>query len=225
MININGKTRDLKSSEIIFYMIFSVLLNSFANGLTIASNLGSAVWTASGVNLSEVIPVKLGTILFVYGLVIQAMNVMIRGRFDWHIVLSNLIFAFSFSYLVQFWTWVLTTIGVPKLDFFERLVLDVIGVTFIAFAVSIYQRVDVMLHPNDEFTYLIRFKYLHGNAAVSQYASYVIPIIIIIICFFIKHRLYSIGIGTFLALFFQGPVIGWADEHVFTHLKHKVQVN
>ncbi|AOG33399.1 membrane protein [Lactiplantibacillus plantarum] len=35
------------------FLVFSIILNSAANALTIATSLGSAVWTGSSVNLAD----------------------------------------------------------------------------------------------------------------------------------------------------------------------------
>lgn len=42
------------------FLGFSIVLNSGANALTISTNLGSAVWTGSSVNLANWIHVPLG---------------------------------------------------------------------------------------------------------------------------------------------------------------------
>ncbi|MBA1434217.1 YczE/YyaS/YitT family protein [Bombilactobacillus bombi] len=223
MIEENGRKRRLTAREVIFYLAISIVLNSFANGLAVASNLGSAVWTASAVNLHGILPGSLGTILFTYAILVQVINLLIRWQtVDWRAVFANLLFAFLFSYLVQFWTHLLEYLGVTHLPWGLRLILDILGIGGIALATSIYQRVDVMLHPNDEFSYLIRFKFVHGSAAWGQYLSYVIPVVIIGYCFGRTGHLLAVNIGTFFALFCQGPIIGWADQRIFPKLKHRL---
>ncbi|RHW47810.1 hypothetical protein DS832_03355 [Bombilactobacillus bombi] len=222
MIEENGHKRRLTTTEMLTYLAISIVLNSFANGLAVATNLGSAVWTASAVNLHGILPGSLGTILFVYAIVVQLINVVISWQINWRSVVSNLLFAFLFSYLVQFWTHILVKLQVPQFNVGIRLVLDIVGICGIALATSIYQRVDVMLHPNDEFSYLIRFKFMHGSAAWGQYLSYIIPVVIIIYCFWKTHHLAAVNIGTFFALFCQGPIIGWADQYIFHKLKHRL---
>ena len=58
MIVENGQKRRLTVPELLFYLILSIILNSFANGLAVASNLGSAVWTSSAVNLHSILDRK-----------------------------------------------------------------------------------------------------------------------------------------------------------------------
>lgn len=222
MIVENGQKRRLTVPELLFYLILSIILNSFANGLAVASNLGSAVWTSSAVNLHSILPGSLGTILFVYAIIVQLVNLLIRQHVDVRAVSANLLFAFLFSYLVQFWTHILVILTIPHFNIMVRLLLNILSICGISIATSIYQRLDVMLHPNDEFSYLIRFKFVHGSAAWAQCLSYLIPVAIIIICLFKTHRLLAVNIGTFFALFFQGAIIGWADLHVFSKLKHRL---
>ncbi|UQS81936.1 hypothetical protein MOO45_07035 [Bombilactobacillus folatiphilus] len=217
----DGTKRRLKTTEMFFYLAFSVILNSLANGLTIATHLGSAVWTASAVNLETQISWNLSLILLVYAIVVQILNVIIRRHIVWSLVLSNMLFALCFSYLVQAGNQLFTWIGVAQLAFGWRLMLDLIGICFIATAVSIYQRVNVMLHPNDEFSYLLRFRFFHGNAALGQIVSYVIPVCIMGYCWLKSGQLHAVGIGTLFALVCQGLIIGWADRHVFARLQHR----
>ncbi|MGX6428036.1 hypothetical protein [Levilactobacillus yonginensis] len=206
------------------FLTFSILLNSAANALTISTNLGSAVWTGSSVNLANWIHVPLGTTMFVYGVVITLMNQVLLGRFDRKRFVSNILYIIPFSYLVEwigyFWNWV----GVGKLNLTGRVIVDIIGLIGVAFAVSIYQRCNVIMHPNDDVAYILRFRFLHGSAVIAQWASYVPPVTIIILSYVFTGELNAIGFGTIWALVTQGIVMAWADYHVFPSLKHHVDV-
>lgn len=222
MIEKNGIKRRLSAIEIISYLTISIILNSLSNGLAVVPNLGSAVWTASAVNLQSQLQIGLGTILFIYAIIVQIINIVIIHKFNWQMTFSNLIFAFLFSYFVQIWTFFLFKLDINHWSFSWRLAIDVLGIFGIAIATSIYQRVDLMLHTNDELSYLIRFKLVHGSAAGGQYLSYIIPLLMIVYCYLHSGKLLSIGIGTIFALLFQGPLMGVADKFVFPHLKHRI---
>ncbi|MDT6981410.1 hypothetical protein [Levilactobacillus zymae] len=206
------------------FLAFSIFLNSAANALTISTNLGSAVWTGSSVNLANWIHVPLGTTLFIYGIVITLLNQLLLGRFDRRRLVSNLLYIIPFSYLVEwigyFWDW----LGVGQLGLVARIIVDIIGLTGVAFAVSIYQRCNIIMHPNDDLSYIIRFRFLHGSAIIAQWASYLPPVIIIALSYWATGQLHAIGFGTIWALVTQGAVMGWADVHVFSRLKHHVDV-
>lgn len=206
------------------FLGFSIVLNSGANALTISTNLGSAVWTGSSVNLANWIHVPLGTTLFGYGIVITVLNQFFLGHFDRRRFVSNLLYIVPFSYLVEwigyFWNW----LGVPQLGLPARIGIDIIGLTGVAFAVSIYQRCNIIMHPNDDLCYIIRFRFLHGSAVVAQWASYLPPVLIIILSFWATGQLHAIGFGTIWALATQGIVMAWADTHVFARLKQHIDV-
>ena len=44
-------------------------------------------------------------------------------------------------------------------------------------AISIYQRVNLVLHPADDLFQILRFRYFKGNATLSMWASYIPPTI------------------------------------------------
>lgn len=207
-----------------FFLVFSILLNSAGNALTISADLGSAVWTGSSVNLSNWIQISLGTTLLLYGIVVTLLNQLLLGHFDRRRFISNLLYIIPFSYLVEFigyfWQW----LGVPNFSFTARLILNFVGLVAVAAAVSIYQRCNLIQHPNDDLSYILRFRFLHGSAIIAQWASYLPPVLIIIISFIATGQLHAIGIGTVFALVAQGAIMGWSDTHVFPNLKHHVDV-
>ncbi|WP_431188884.1 hypothetical protein [Furfurilactobacillus milii] len=221
------------------WLIISIILNSAFNALTISTNMGSAVWTASAVNLTHwllhttspaVASQGLGIVLTGYGVVIAFLDQLLIGRFDWGRLIRNILYIIPFSYLIQFivpfWSDVL---GIKYLhgDFSHPwelaalVVIDVIGLFGVGAAVSLYQRANIIMHPNDDLSYIIRFRYLRGLATASQMLSYIPPVLIMIICLFTNHfQLWAVNFGTVWAFLTQGWVQGWSDKHFIPSLKH-----
>jgi len=207
-----------------FFLVFSILLNSAANALTIATSLGSAVWTGSSVNLANWTHISLGTTLLFYGIVVTFLNQILLGHFDRRRLISNLIYIVPFSYLVQFIGDFWNLIGITTLPLVARLILNILGLLGVAAAVSIYQRCNLIQHPNDDLSYILRFRFLHGSAIIAQWTSYLPPLTIIVVAFLATGHLYAIGFGTVFALAAQGAIMAWSDTHIFPHLKHHVDV-
>lgn len=222
MITTDTGQRRLTAIESLSFFIFSILLNAFANALTVATNLGSAIWTASAVNLAAFTHIGLGVILFAYGFIVIFLNAILLRQLNWRRVIGNLIYISPFSYFVQQFTALLEKAGIMSLGLPARIVLDIIGVVLIGVAVSIYQRVKLILHPNDDLSYILRFNFFNGNAAIAQYVSYILPIIVLLACWFLTGNLLAFNIGTVISLISQGPVTGWADQHIFRRLKHRL---
>ncbi|MFD0898366.1 hypothetical protein [Loigolactobacillus binensis] len=206
------------------FLILSIFMNAAGNGLTIATHLGSAVWTGSSVNLANWIHIPLGTTLFIYGIAVTLANQLLLGHFDRRRFFSNLLYTLPFSYLVSLFTLGWNWLGVPQLNLVLRLVIDTVGIMTIATAVSIYQRANLLMHPNDDLSYILRFKFLKGSAILGQWVSYAPPLLITLAAFLATGKLDAIGYGTVLALVAQGAMMKWADLHVFPRLKHHVDI-
>ncbi|WP_225427038.1 hypothetical protein [Companilactobacillus kedongensis] len=202
------------------YLAFAIVFIAASNALMIDSNVGSMVWMASAVNVTNIIKIDYGTTLFVYAVIVTVANQFLLGKFDGHILLSNLVFAFPFSYLVGFFTKFYLLFHFENWGLFWQVILDVLGLLGASIGCSIYERVNLIQHPNDELAYIIRFKYLHGSAGWGQFFSYLPPILVLIVCFFMTGKIESVGLGTVLAVCFQGILIGKADHIIVPSLKH-----
>ncbi len=222
MITTDTGLRRLTAIESLAFFVFSILLNAFANALTVATNLGSAIWTASAVNLSSYTHIGLGVILFIYGFAVIFINAILIRQLNWRRVVGNLLYISPFSYLVQQFTAVMEKAGIMSLSMPTRIVLDIIGVVLIGVAVSIYQRVNLILHPNDDLSYILRFNFFNGKAAIAQYVSYIPPILVLLVAWALSGNLLAFNVGTVISLITQGPVTGWADQHIFHKLKHRL---
>ncbi|MCY9806323.1 hypothetical protein OXT66_02020 [Lentilactobacillus senioris] len=206
------------------YLCLSIIINAAGNALAISTNLGSAVWTGSGVNLSHWTGIPLGTAMFLYGIAITILNQLLLGHFDRRRFVSNIMYTIPFSYLVAGFEYVWNFLGVPQLGLIIRIILDIFGLFMVAVAVSMYTRSNLIMHPNDDLAYIIRFKFGNGSAIISQWLSYIPPLTIIAFSYFFTGHLYAIGFGTIWALVTQGAVMKWSDYHMFPKLKHHVDL-
>lgn len=202
------------------YLGLSLLINATGHSLTIVTNLGSAVWTASAVNLYHLWPLSLRLTLFLCGVIVVLMNALLIRKFIWKRIIGNLLFTFPFSFLIQLFTQVIGRSDINSFPLVIRVIIDIFGILCVALATSLYQRANLVLHPNDDFMQIIRFRCVHGNATIAQMIHYIPPVIIMTLTFLMSGQLWAVNIGTVICLFFQGTFIGFFDKHVFRNLKH-----
>ena len=199
----------------IFLLIISLLLNSFGNALAISTHLGAVIWTASGQGVGALLNVSLSSALIIYGIAILLINALLAHEFNWRRIIGNFLFMFPFSLLIDHVAAGLEALHLGALPFAVRLGLNIVAVILIGIAVALYQQANLIMHPNDDLMYTLRFKYSHGNATTGQLKAYVIPIALTIIAFIFKGEWFGIGIGTLISLILQGPIIDMAHRLLF----------
>lgn len=229
------RARDLSLSASWAYFALSIVINSMGNVLTLVTSshihphfLGSAYWTAAENNLGNAVLGHNSMTLFwafmILGMLTSVLNAILMHKWDWHRIMGNFIFMLPFSIFIQWFS-----------DIFNRIMPDVyslpgiilytlinfLGVALIGIAISIYQRVNLVLHPADDLFQIIRFRYCHGNATVAMWLSYIPPTIMAIIAAFMQGGIYNFGLGTLFALLLQGAITGWSDQLVFPRLHHQ----
>ena len=161
------------------------------------------------------------TILLLEGVAVVITNAMILGHVDWRRIIGNFLYMIPFSFLVSGFAYLIRLTPVVTLPLAVRVLLDLFGIVCIGSATSIYQRINVLLHPNDDFMQILRFRFLHGNAAAAQPLSFTPPIVIDLLCLVFTRQLYAVNIGTLFSLVAQGAIVGVADKRVFPKLKHR----
>jgi len=205
-------------------LIFSLVLNACGNALCITSNMGSGIWTASAVNMHEAFGFDVGLLLFLIGLVNAITNQVLIRHLDVPRFVGEVIFVLCFSYFVDLFTAAFTAIGISSLPWLVRLFISILGVSTFCVAISIYQRANIFMHPNDDTTNILRFMYLKGNATASQLIDFVPPIVIMMITFTITHRVDAVNVGTFYSFFMNGVLIATADRFIFPKLVHNFKI-
>lgn len=205
-------------------LIFSLVLNAFGNALCVSSNVGSGIWTAAAVNLHLAFGPDVGLLLFIVGLINAITNQILIRRIDLPRFGGEVIFVLFFSYFIDVFIGVFSYLGVPTLPWFVRMLLSLVGVSTFCVAISIYQRANIFMHPNDDTTNILRFMYLKGNATASQLIDFIPPIVAIAVTFTVTHHVAAVNVGTLYSILMNGVLIATADRLVFPKLVHNFRV-
>lgn len=230
--------RTISMSKSILFFVLSLVINSAGNVITLVTSskihpsyLGSAYWTAAEANFATAIHWNLFWTFLIIGILTTVLNAILIGKWEWGRALGNLIFMVPFSFLIQvfedFFMGKYPSLfkGFPDANSAGMVIfyilLNFFGVAMIATAISIYQRVNLVLHPADDLMQVLRFKYFKGNANVAMWVSYIPPTILAIIAFLVTRQFTNFGLGTIFALLFQGGITGIADKVIFPRLKHQ----
>lgn len=199
-------------------------MNALGNDLTVATNVGTSPWTASEVNIAQLVGTSVGLPMFCVGVLVASVNQLLIRQWDPLRFFGEIGFIACFSYFVNVFVAFFTWLGVPHLPFLLRAVLCFLGVATFCCAISIYQRANLVMHPNDDTTNILRFPYCHNRVVVAQLVNFIPPIVIMVVTFLISGHLYAINIGTLFALLANGPLIGSFDRHVWHGLTHNFRV-
>lgn len=143
-----------------------------------------------------------------------------HGLIDKPRFIGELVYIFIFGYLVDIVTWGLNEMHLDKLPKIPSIILSLSGVTLFCIGISLYQRANIIMHPNDDTSNLLRFVYLGGNAYLSQIADIIPALLICGLCFPVLGAVYSISWGTIYSILFNGLIVLLADKHVWPALKH-----
>lgn len=206
-------------------LIIGLILNAFGNGLCITSNMGSGIWTAAAVNLNEWLGINVGVMLFVFGVLNATTNLILIKKLDVKRFVAEVLYITFFSYFVDVFTNLLTVAGVQQLPMLVRTILSFTGVACFCVAISLYQRANIVMHPNDDTTNILRFMYLKGNSTAAQIIDFVPPIIIVLVAFIATHNIYAVNVGTLFSILLNGVIIAEADKLVWPSLKHNFKAS
>ncbi|WP_125713958.1 hypothetical protein [Companilactobacillus kedongensis] len=204
--------------------MIGLILNAFGNGLCISANMGSGIWTAAAVNINMMSGLSVGMILFIVGVLNAITNQFLIRRLDIKRMVGEILYILFFSSFVDIFTDMLNNLGVPNLPMIVRAVLSCLGVACFCVAISLYQRANIIMHPNDDTTNILRFFYLKGNSTAAQIIDFVPPIIIVIVAFVMTGKIYSVNVGTLFSIIFNGVLIATADKLIWPGLKHNFVV-
>ncbi|GLB47534.1 membrane protein [Philodulcilactobacillus myokoensis] len=201
-------------------LLLGLLLNAVGNALTISSNTGSAVYTAASVDLFKLTGVNTSIFIFLWGFVNAIINQFLIKKIDVIRFAKGIFFTLFFSYFINIFTNLFNLIGLPNQNWWIRTLFSLIGTFIIGVSISIYQRANLLLHPNDDMTNILRFDYLNGSAIKAQAIDLTLPIVAIVICSILLDHVYAVSIATVTYFLFTGTVIKYTDKWVWPSLIH-----
>lgn len=216
----DGQYFELNWGQIYFYFLLSLTLDALGNGLSVATNLGSAPWTAGAANLAHVTGLPIALYLAITTFLVAVANIFLAKKFILKRFIGNIIFGLLFSFMAGYFNTIFVNMGVRTVPLWLRIPFDLFGVAVVGIAISVYQRVNFILHPIDDMTNILRFSYFHGSAPKAQISNFIFAIGISLVCWAISGSIVSVNIGTAFSFFMQGQVIAWSDRLVFPHLVH-----
>lgn len=219
------KQRKNHMSYRVVALIIGLLLNAFGNALSVAANAGSGIWTAAAVNIAYWIHGNVGVILLIVGVLSALLNQILIRKIDIPRFIGEVAFISCFSYFIDLFVGIFTKWGIPALPLGWRMALSVLGVTIFACSISIYQRANLIMHPNDDTSNILRFMYLGGRATASQLVDFIPPIIMIAVCYAATRQIYSVNVGTLYSILFNGIIIAASDKHIMPHLYHNFRAS
>lgn len=227
--------RTITTSQTFTFFVLSLVINSMGNVLTLVTSshikpefLGSAYWTAAETNLGVAVLGNNSLTLFwaflVLGMLISFLNAALMKKLEWKRIFGNFAFMLPFSIFIQWFANIFNAVMPDAHSIWMTILytfVNFLGVALIGTAISIYQRVNLVLHPADDLMQIIRFKYVKGNANLAMWLSYIPPTIMAIIAIIMTGSIKNLGLGTIFAFLFQGGITGLADRFVFPNLKHQ----
>lgn len=219
------KQRKNHMSYRVVALIIGLLLNAFGNALSVAANAGSGIWTAAAVNIAYWIHGNVGVILLIVGVLSALLNQILIRKIDIPRFIGEVAFISCFSYFINLFVGIFTKWGIPALPLGWRMALSILGVTIFACSISIYQRANLIMHPNDDTSNILRFMYLGGRATASQFVDFIPPIIMIAVCYAATRQIYSVNVGTLYSILFNGIIIAASDKHIMPHLYHNFRAS
>lgn len=194
------------------WFVLSISLNALGNSLMITANLGSSPWTSAGQNLVSIMPLSVGSAIILFNLFSFVLSYLLKVRFTLWTIVKSTVLSFVFGLFIDAFVFLLDIIFVPG-NIWTRLLYLVIGINFIAIALSIYFQCNVVYLPLD---YLLQaFAKLKKSYTVGAILCMSIPLSISsTICLF-QHHLIGVGIGTILFVFGVGFLIDRYNQVIF----------
>lgn len=188
--------------------IIGLFLLSLGVGFSIQANLGVSPVSSLPYALSLITSLSVGTMTFVANLLFIACQLAFGSKLTKKDIFIQLIVSVLFGIFMDSALALITIILPMPQSIIMRLLYLVISLFIIAFALLLYFTAQLPLMSYDALTYAIskRFKLAFGKAKIT--GDLVNVAFSATLCLLFIHSFGSIGIGTFIAAYFIGKIVG-----------------
>lgn len=192
-----------QQKRIIIYL-FSILINALGNSFMVTAAIGSAPWTSASEALARISPLTVGLAIVVLHVFALISALLLGSRFSWWTILLSFSLVVLFGTAIDFFLSIHQLLYTP-VALWARILYMVIGMPLISLGLALYLQIGFVLMPPDYLmkSLISRFK----STSIGATVSLAIPFLIASILSLVEHELIGIGVGTFVFLLLNGPLI------------------
>ena len=205
------------AKRLVLYVVGLFLLALGAT-FSIIADIGVSPVTSLPYALALVTGLSVGIMTFVANFIYIILQVIFLKQIRWKNFSIQLVIAFLFGSFMDVTIWL--TKPLPEADSIWLIVVYfVLGVVLVAFALLFYFTSSLPTMPYDSLTYAVANKWQFPFGKTKMVSDMINVIVSIIICLVFIQSFGSIGIGTFIAAYGVGKLVGV----VLTHLQPKLK--
>ncbi|WP_139650950.1 YczE/YyaS/YitT family protein [Raoultibacter phocaeensis] len=197
-----------KLAKRVAFSTLGIVIISLGIAVNRIGGVGVDPFTAMNIGISDMLGISLGVYQLVVNLIIL-IPIFIFGRKQ--IGIGTIINLVGVGFLVDFFTWALTSTLPLDGGLVQAGICLVIGVALFTFGVSTYMNTDTGVAPYDAVAIVI------SNRTPAPYTPVRMAqdILVAIVAFFVGG---PIGVFTVIAAFFAGPLITFWNDHAIVPL-------
>ena len=204
------------------WFVCSIMLNALGNSFMITSHLGSSPWTAAGQNLGSILPFSIGTCIIILNLFSFILSYLMKTKFTLIMIAKSMGLTFIYGMFVDMFVSLHEAVYVPD-DIWIRCLYSLIGLNFIAIAISIYFQASSIYLPSD---YLLKsFGELMNNYKIGTIVCMLIPLSTSVVIILLQHHVIGLGISTLLFVFGSGFLIDYYNRWIVLNKYKKPNIN
>ena len=205
------------AKRLVLYVVGLFLLALGAT-FSIIADIGVSPVTSLPYALALVTGLSVGIMTFVANFIYIILQVIFLKQIRWKNFSIQLVIAFLFGSFTDVTIWL--TKPLPEADSIWLIVLYfVLGLVLVAFALLFYFTSSLPTMPYDSLTYAVANKWHFPFGKTKMVSDMINVIVSIIICLVFIQSFGSIGIGTFIAAYGVGKLVGVFLTHLQPRLK------
>lgn len=214
----------IKTIKRISIYLLGMFFLSLGVSFSIQADLGVSPVSSLAYALALTTSLSVGTMTAVANVLFIILQVILNKRFSFRESLVQLIIAFLFGFFVDI-TLFLTQLFPTPDHFIVRCVYLLISLFIIAIGLLGYFSAKLTLMPYDELTHVIGEKFNIALSKAKISSDLLSVLIAAIICLVFLQSFGAVGVGTFLAAYFVGKILGWFMRHFQKHLTQWMHSN
>lgn len=201
------KHYDRTLKQIIIY-ILGLLILTLGISLSIYAGLGVSPVSSLAYALTLATEISVGTTTILANILFIIIQFIITRQFKLHAFFLQLVVAFMFGFFTDFTFWLVKLFLPAPPNVFMSIIYLIASLFVVAIGLLFYLNARLPMMPYDALTYVIS-EHFHLPFSKAKVTSDLLNVVVAaVFCLITLHNLGSIGIGTFVAAYFIGKILG-----------------